>query len=290
LDEPPPDPGQTTQTGPDAPEVRQKPLLLVEVTPNCPVVPEVKTLLLNELTLRPEKVIVPEELIPVAAATAPEELTWNWELEPTEKIDEGLVLPIPTFPLFPRYKIELAAKPVSPLGDLWKLRDPLSRILNVWAVVAPLIEILADIDAEPTISKAVKGVVVPIPTLPELIIRFAAGVIVRFPELLEITEFPEPPIDNFAVGAVVPIPIFPLFPIYKAEVNPVSPPGLVWKLRELLFKRLKVSVPAFPVGTAKDRLPEIVAVGVPPAILIKPNFAEEVDVPPMKKSTVLLLG
>jgi hypothetical protein len=81
--------------------------------------------------VKPEKVIVPEELIPVAAATAPEELTWNWEEEPTAKMDEGLVLPIPTFPLFARYRTELAAKPASPPADLWKLRDPLSRILNV---------------------------------------------------------------------------------------------------------------------------------------------------------------
>jgi hypothetical protein len=147
---------------------------------------------------------------------------------------------------------------------------------------------LADIDAEPRTSKAVKGVVVPIPTLPELIIRFAAGVIVRFPEELERLE--APPIDNLLVGFVVPIPTLPLFPIYKAEVNPVSPPGLVWKLRELLFKRLNVFAPAFPVGTARDRFPEIVAVGVPLAILIKPNLADEVPVPPSKKSIVVLPG
>jgi hypothetical protein len=50
--------------------------------------------------VKPEKVIVPEELIPVAAATAPEELTWNWEEEPTEKTDEGVVVPIPILPPF----------------------------------------------------------------------------------------------------------------------------------------------------------------------------------------------
>jgi hypothetical protein len=91
-------------------------------------------------------------------------------------------------------------------------------------------------------------------------------------------------------GTVVPIPTFPLLARYRIELaaRPASPPADLWKLRELLFKRLKVSVPAFPVGTAKDRLPEIVAVGVPPAILIKPNFAEEVDVPPINKSSVEL--
>jgi len=92
------------------------------------------------------------------------------------------------------------------------------------------------------------------------------------------------------VGAVVPIPTLPLFPIYKAEVNPVSPPGLVWKLRELLFKRLNVFAPALPSGTVNDRFPEIVAVGVPLAILIKPNFADEVPVPPSKKSIVEFPG
>jgi hypothetical protein len=147
---------------------------------------------------------------------------------------------------------------------------------------------LADIDAEPRISKAVKGVVVPIPTLPELIIRLAAGVIVRFPEELERLE--APPIDNLLVGFVVPIPTLPLLERYITEVNPVSPPTDVWKLRELLFKKLKVFAPAFPIGTANDRFPEMVAVGVPWATLIKANLADVVACPPMKKSTVELLG
>jgi hypothetical protein len=130
----------------------------------------------------------------------------------------------------------------------------------------------------------------PIPTLPELIIRLAAGVIVRLPELLEITELPAPPIDKAVVGAVVPIPIFPLFPMYSAEVKPASPPGLLWKLRLPLFRILKVARGEVPVGTAKDRLPEIVAVGVPPAMLIKPNLALEVAVPPIRRSMVELPG
>ena len=47
----------------------------------------------------PEKVMVPDEVTPVAAAMAPLELTWNWEEEPTEKMDEGVAVPIPTLPL-----------------------------------------------------------------------------------------------------------------------------------------------------------------------------------------------
>jgi hypothetical protein len=49
---------------------------------------------------KPVKATVPEELIPVAAAITPEELTWNWEEEPTEKIDRGVVVPIPIEPPF----------------------------------------------------------------------------------------------------------------------------------------------------------------------------------------------
>jgi hypothetical protein len=71
---------------------------------------------------KPEKVIVPEELIPVAAAIAPEELTWNWELEPTAKIDEGVVVPIPIFPPF------LMIMAAALLGA--KIRSPVEALPN----------------------------------------------------------------------------------------------------------------------------------------------------------------
>jgi hypothetical protein len=48
--------------------------------------------------LNPENVMVPELVIPVAAAIAPEELTWNCEEDPTEKRDVGEAVAIPTFP------------------------------------------------------------------------------------------------------------------------------------------------------------------------------------------------
>ena len=124
---------------------------------------------------------------------------------------------------------------------------------------------------------------VPIPTLPEEMIRLAAGVIVRSPEGLEMVEF-VPAIYNLDVGLVVPIPIFPLFAIYKAEVKPASPPTLLWKLRDPLFRMLKVARGEAPVGTTKERLEEIVAVGLPELTLIKPNLALEVPVPPMRRS------
>ena len=47
---------------------------------------------------RLEKVMVPLEVMPVAAAMLPAELTWNWELAPTENKDAGAVVPMPTFP------------------------------------------------------------------------------------------------------------------------------------------------------------------------------------------------
>ncbi len=48
--------------------------------------------------VKEEKVIVPEEVIPVAEAMAPEELTWNWEEEPTERRLKGSEVPMPTLP------------------------------------------------------------------------------------------------------------------------------------------------------------------------------------------------
>ena len=50
------------------------------------------------LELKEERVIEPELVIPVAAEMAPAELTWNWEEEPTERREEGVVVPIPTLP------------------------------------------------------------------------------------------------------------------------------------------------------------------------------------------------
>ena len=47
---------------------------------------------------------------------------------------------------------------------------------------------------------------------------------------------------------------------------------------------------ALPVGTAKDRLAEMVAVGFPPAMFINPNFAEDVLVAPSKRSSVIFVG
>jgi len=46
-------------------------------------------------TAKPEKVTVPEEVMPVAAATAPEELTWKKNGSDREAA-VGLVTPIPS--------------------------------------------------------------------------------------------------------------------------------------------------------------------------------------------------
>lgn len=42
---------------------------------------------------------VPEDVMPVAAAIAPEELTWKRSPDPTVKSADGSVSPIPMFPL-----------------------------------------------------------------------------------------------------------------------------------------------------------------------------------------------
>ena len=66
---------------------------VIEV-PRAPPAPEITNLLL----VKPEKVMVPEEVMPVAAATAPEEFTWKRSPEPTVNIEAGVVSPIPTLP------------------------------------------------------------------------------------------------------------------------------------------------------------------------------------------------
>src|SRR3989338_6998534 len=57
-----------------------------------------------------------------------------------------------------------------PPGDFLKFRLPLSRMSKVWAVAFPLKLRFADKDAEPVTSRAARGVVLPMPTLPEVVI------------------------------------------------------------------------------------------------------------------------
>ena len=53
----------------------------------------------SRLAVNPENVIVPDEVMPVAAAIAPDELTWNKSPEPTVNKEAGDGSPIPTFPV-----------------------------------------------------------------------------------------------------------------------------------------------------------------------------------------------
>jgi hypothetical protein len=96
----------------------------------------------------------------------------------------------------------------------------------------------------------------------------------------------ELPTEKSAVGEVLPIPMFPLLLMKKTELaaRPVSPPGDLLIFNVPLFRRLKVEVGAFPVGTAKERLPEILAVGIPTATFKKAKSAEVLAVPPMRRS------
>ncbi len=136
-------------------------------------------------------------------------------------------------------------------------------------------------------SRVDRGEVAFMPTFPELIIKFAVGVIVMSPEVFVIVE-EEPPISSFACGLVVPIPIFPLLAMKSLVVSPASPPTDVWKLRLPPFKTLKSAEGFAPVGTANERLPEMEAVGEPPAMFMNANLADAVAVPPKRKSSVVL--
>ena len=81
--------------------------------------------------VRAERVMVPEEEIPVAAAIDPEALTWKGEPEPTEKREEGEVVPIPTNPL------ERAVRAGEPLGERVMLPVPSVPSCRVWALEVP---------------------------------------------------------------------------------------------------------------------------------------------------------
>ena len=63
---------------------------------NVPVPPEVYS---GPLVDKPEKAMVPEDEIPVAAAMAPLVFTWNGDDVPTDNNEDGLDVPIPTLPL-----------------------------------------------------------------------------------------------------------------------------------------------------------------------------------------------
>ena len=90
-------------------------------------------------------------------------------------------------------------------------------------------------------------------------------------------------------GAVVPIPIFPVLPLTNnLLVNTASPPTEDWIFRLPPFNSVKVLAGFAPVGTASARLLLIDAVGVPVALLMNANLADEVLVPPMRTSRLVL--
>ena len=108
--------------------------------------------------------VVPDVVsVAFATVTKPAKLINAGVDEPTDSIAPGAVLPIPTFPLASTNKA--VNTPASPPGLLRIFNVPLSRMLNVWAVPAPLKDRLAESDADPVTSKAVRGVVLPMPTL-----------------------------------------------------------------------------------------------------------------------------
>ena len=57
-----------------------------------------KTRVPAELMVRFPEALLMEWAAPPRLTMLPEELTWNWDEEPTEKREVGEVLPIPTLP------------------------------------------------------------------------------------------------------------------------------------------------------------------------------------------------
>ena len=83
-------------------------LIQLDVPPEAKVIAPVELPIPTVFPAVAAKVVFPETLNPPVpeiepepeltptAVTAPEELTWNWEVEPTESKAEGLVVPTPT--------------------------------------------------------------------------------------------------------------------------------------------------------------------------------------------------
>jgi len=91
---------------------------------------------------------------------------------------------------------------------------------------------------------------------------------------------------------VVPIPTLPELARNSLETSPASPCPVVAvsKLSDPPLRILTVAAGLAPVGTMKDILLEIDAVGLPPAIFMKANLAEEVAVEPRSRSSVMFDG
>ena len=86
------------------------------------------------LAVRPLKVIVPDDVTPVAAVMAPEELTWKASPEPTVKRLAGDVSPIPTLPVEVTRSFSVTDEPVEVLNS--KSVAPLDPLLVRMAVIS----------------------------------------------------------------------------------------------------------------------------------------------------------
>ena len=133
----------------------------------------------------------------------------------------------------------------------------------------------------------VKAIAAP---LPERVIAFPVAVDVNAPveTLIEKADPPtvrfEPVTSNPFIASTLSERVINPLPL-SITIFPVElPPRVsVWALVVCI-------VPVALRDRALLEVPEILAVGVPPATLIKANLAEVVDTPPRRTSTVLLYG
>src|SRR3990172_9190510 len=85
-------------------------------------------------------------------------------------------------------------------------------------------------------------------------------------------------------GGVVPRARRPVLVRVRRLDRPALPPGEVAKLKLPPFRMLRLVAGVAPVGTARARLPEMEAVGVPVLTLRKANLAEAEAEAPIKRS------
>ena len=82
-------------TVPEVGRVRVVVPVVAKVNEFAPVVIKLAPAVILRVLVPLLVMVNPLNVVPVAA---PAELTWNWELEPTANREDGLAVPMPTFP------------------------------------------------------------------------------------------------------------------------------------------------------------------------------------------------
>ena len=149
-------------------------------------------------------------------------------------------------------------------------------------------------DTAPVRSSLERGEVVPIPTFPvpfgirarwllEAVVIWARP----FPEKAMFAPAPER-VRASPVAETERLPVIAV--LSRSEIFPVPELSTIFPVLASPRVKVFISIPAIVLAPVKVRFPANVAVGVPPAMLMNPNFAESVEIEPNKRSSVIKFG